>query len=138
MTKLFDGFNVSSFIVALLIILGIPACSGNDDTNPIVPCCDVTSLTYTWDYDCTSLEVVTISAILTDSNGSILASGSWSCSSHTGSIDNIPECSSYTIIVIARDSDGAGIFEGTKTDIKITAGQTTNIGTIPLDPVTIP
>lgn len=138
MTKLFDGFNVSSFIIAFLIILGIPSCSGNDDTNPIHPCCQTTSAIFSWsgDINCYSLGVVKIKAILTDGNGRTLVSGSWPCSVYSGNLSNMPSGSEYKLIVIAENSNGTGIYQGTKTGINIIKDRTNNIGVVYLDSVT--
>ena len=85
--------------------------------------------------DCASLGVATVAATFTDGSGATVASESWSCSDHTGMVDNIPEGSGYKIIVTAKDANGTGLYQGTKTGITIVAGQNTNIGTVPLDSV---
>jgi hypothetical protein len=83
--------------------------------------------------DCASLGVATVSATFTDSSGTTLSSGSWSCSAHTGTVDNIPEGSEYKIIVTAKNTNGTNLYRGYKTGISIITDQNTDIGIVPID-----
>ena len=146
---------VTFLIVAICICLCIQGCGGNDTSSQYAERVGSASFSIKWpadaskkqsgiqrdassitSIDCTSLGVATVAAKFTDSTGTTsLGTGSWSCSAHTGTVDNIQEGSGYQIIVTAEDANGTALYQGTKTGITIVAGQNTNIGEVPLDPI---
>ena len=78
---------------------------------------------------CTDYLITTVNAIVRNSSGTQVGSGNWSCSAHTGTITNIPEGGTYSI-VIEGISGGAANWRGQKTGISITANQNTSAGSI--------
>ena len=85
------------------------------------------------DIDCAALGVATVEATMRDAYGIPLASGSWPCSAHGGTIDNIPEGSDRKIVVTAKDSVGFDVYQGEKAGVQIVGGQNTNIGAVPFE-----
>ena len=156
MSKLIQHKDCVTFVVAICICLCIQGCGGNDTSSQSAGKVGSASFSIQWpnnasmkqtgiqrdtssitSIDCTSLGVATVSAKITDSSGTTtLATGSWSCSSHTGTVDNIPAGSGYQVIVTASDANGATLYQGTTTGITIIAGQNTNIGTVTLTQMT--
>ena len=149
-----DGFKVASFIITLLIILVIQACSGDKPDSGFPKGTGSATFSIQWpdnasieqsgrpreasaitNIDCASLGVATVSATFTDSGGTTIALGTWACSAHTGRVDSIPEGSGYKIVVRAKNSTGNDLYRGERSGITIIAGQTTNIGTVSLDPI---
>ena len=149
---------VPFFIIAICFFLCIQGCGGNDTSSQSAGRVGSASFSIQWpnnvsmkqtgiqrdaspitSIDCTSLGVATVSAKITDSSGTTtLATGSWSCSAHTGTVDSIQEGSGYQVIVTAEEADGTVLYQGTKTGITITAGQNTDIGTVALSQVQVP
>ncbi len=81
--------------------------------------------------DCAASGVSTVSALAYSVSNELLASGGpWNCSDHSGTISNIPAQSNVKIVVLARNAAGDAIYRGEQPGITITAGQTTNAGTI--------
>lgn len=81
--------------------------------------------------DCTTSGVNTVSATVYDSaNNAVASGGPWSCSAHTGTVNNIPAGSNLKFVVSGKDSSGNVLYQGSQTGVTITASQTTNVGTI--------
>ncbi|MDD5434938.1 MAG: Ig-like domain-containing protein, partial [Nitrospira sp.] len=79
---------------------------------------------------CIDYGVATVTAIVTDSSGKAVASGSWSCSLHHGTITGIPAGNNYTVNLQGKDSNSTVTWSGEKTGISIRRGTTTSAGTI--------
>ena len=85
--------------------------------------------------DCDAAGVVSVEAHIFDENESYLtAGGPWLCSAHAGTIDNVPAGSNRKVVVSGKDSNGNLLYSGAVTGITVTAGQTTNAGTIVVEP----
>jgi len=85
--------------------------------------------------DCNNSGVATVEGEIYDENDTYLAGGGpWNCSAHAGTIENVPEGSNRKAVILGKDSSGAIIYQGEKTGISVTAGQTTNAGTITVSP----
>jgi len=86
--------------------------------------------------DCGATGVASIEAEIYDENNSYLtAGGPWLCSAHAGTIENVPEGTNRKVVVLGRDVNNNVIYRGEKSGITVTAGQTTNAGTIVVDHV---
>lgn len=79
---------------------------------------------------CIDYGVATVTAVVKDSSGKTVTSGSWSCSAHQGSITGIPSGNNYTVKLEGKDSDSTVTWSGEKTGISISKGETTAAGTI--------
>jgi len=85
------------------------------------------------DNECAKL---TVEATMNDAQDNLLASGGpWQCSDHKGTINDIPAGSDRKIVVKAKNNVGHVVYQGERAGIRITAGQNTNIGEIPLNPI---
>src|SRR3989304_5208189 len=81
--------------------------------------------------DCTASGVSTVSATVYDSaNNAVASGGPWSCSAHSGTVNNIPAGSNLKFVVSGKDSSGNVMYRGEKPGVTITTGQTTSVGTI--------
>ena len=86
--------------------------------------------------DCAATGVVSVEAHIFDENGSYLtAGGPWLCSAHAGTIENVPEGLNRKVVVSGKDSNDNLLYSGEITGITVTADQTTNAGTIVVEPV---
>ncbi len=86
--------------------------------------------------DCAASGVVSVEAHIFDENGSYLtAGGPWPCSAHAGTIENVPEGLNRRVVVSGKDSNENLLYSGEVTGITVTAGQTTNAGTIVVNPI---
>lgn len=154
LSKLSEIRALFSRILILFIFLCLLGCS--DGESPLIQPKDVGSATFSIEWpdnasqkqvdtspnasaityvDCSTLGVSLITATFTDGSGTTIASGSWSCSAHTGRVDNIPTGTDRRIIIRAKDGVGNDLFVGEKLGIVINAGQTTSVGAVSLDPV---
>ena len=89
--------------------------------------------------DCDAEGVSTVEATIYDSSGNSVASGGpWNCYAHAGTIENVPEGTNYTVEMRGKNSSGDIIYQGEKTGITVTAGETTNAGTIVVEFTYIP
>ncbi len=79
---------------------------------------------------CTDYGITTISASVLNSSGATVASVSWSCSTHQGTVTDVPTGANYTVKLEGIDSNDTVAWTGEKTDISITGGSTTDAGTI--------
>jgi hypothetical protein len=79
---------------------------------------------------CTYYQIDTINATVTNSSGQTVATASWLCSAHNGTISNVPVGTvDVTIVGVVGVTD---TWSGEVTGITVTAGQTANAGTIPM------
>ena len=79
---------------------------------------------------CTDYGIATINSSVLNSSGATVASGSWSCSTHQGTVTDVPTGANYTVKLEGVDSNDTVAWTGEKTDISITGGSTTDAGTI--------
>jgi len=86
--------------------------------------------------DCTAIGISTVDATVYDSSGTTLASGSWNCSVHTGTINNISAGSNRRVVINGKDSGGSIKYIGEQTGIAITANSITDVGTITITATT--
>ena len=86
--------------------------------------------------DCTVSGVSTVEASIYNSSGTLLASGAWSCSAHSGTITGISAGTSRSAVIQGKDSSGNVIYKGEDTGITITSGQTTT-STVTLSPTPV-
>ena len=78
--------------------------------------------------DCELIDV--IECIVYDGSNNELASETFDCSAHQGTIDNIPVGSNRKVIILGIDVSGNIIYYGEVLGVTIAAGQTNNLGTI--------
>jgi YVTN family beta-propeller protein len=89
--------------------------------------------------DCDDAGVETVVAEIYDEASLYLTSGGpWLCSAHTGTIVDVPAGTNRTIVVLGKDINGNVLYRGEKSGITVTAGQTTNAGTIEVEPFNPP
>jgi len=97
---------------------------------------DASGLAITRALDCVDYGIVSVEAHIFDENGSYLtAGGPWLCSAHAGTIENVPEGLNRRVVVSGKDSNDNLLYSGEVTGITVTTGQTTNAGTIVVNPV---
>jgi len=77
---------------------------------------------------CTYYQITTINAVVTDSSGQNVASGSWSCSDHSGTISTVPV--GTVSVTIEGVVGGVVVWRGQATGITVAANQTVTAGTI--------
>jgi hypothetical protein len=81
--------------------------------------------------DCAASGVSTVEASIYDQANVLLKSGGpWTCEAHGGTINGVPAGSNYKAVILGKDSDGDILYQGEKTGITVTAGQTTHAGTV--------
>lgn len=81
--------------------------------------------------DCAATGVATVQALVYDGTGGQIAEGGpWSCDAHSGTISGIPAGINRTLVVIAKDGQGGIVFQGEKTGVTVTLGQTSSAGEI--------
>ncbi len=85
--------------------------------------------------DCDAAGVTTVRFDLYDENNSYLVGDSWSCSYHEGTVHDVPVGSNRKLVVTGEDSSGNVLYRGEVTGITVAAGQTTNVGTIVVEPI---
>jgi hypothetical protein len=85
--------------------------------------------------DCGAAGVTTVTFDVYDSSGTYLTGASWPCSYHQGTVSGVPAGSNRRLVVSGEDSVGNVLYQGEKAGITVIAGQTTNVGTIQVAPV---
>lgn len=128
--------------LALLWIVCLAACGGNArqaNTGSVVfkavfaaPGSDSDEIGAAGDIDvCSEYGIQTIHAMVTDPGGTILSEGNWPCNldGHRGTIDQIQPGTGYQVVVEGH-IDGIAEWRGEITGISVSAGQTTNAGTV--------
>ena len=78
---------------------------------------------------CVDYGINRISVDVYNSSDSIVASGSWSCSKHRGTISDVPTGSGMYLIVEAT-VEGSSDWRGQTATFRVSAGKTTNAGTV--------
>lgn len=81
---------------------------------------------------CIDYGVATITASVLNSSGVSVATESWECLEHTGTITGIAAGTNYSVKIEGKDSGGTTTWSGTKTEIGVTAGETVSAGIITL------
>ena len=88
--------------------------------------------------NCTDIGISTVEASVYDQANVLLKSGGpWDCEAHQGTITGVPAGSNRKVSILGKDSEGNILYQGEKTGITVTAGQTNNIGTITIAGVTL-
>lgn len=85
--------------------------------------------------DCAGAGVDTVEGEVYDGNDSYLTGDEWNCEAHSGTIAGVPTGSNRKVVILGKDSSGNVIYRGEVTGITVTAGQTTNAGTIVVEAV---
>lgn len=80
--------------------------------------------------DCDAVSVATVRFDIYDENNSFLVGDSWPCYYHQGTVDGAPVGSNRKLVVLGEDDGGIIQYRGEVTGITVTAGQTTNVGSI--------
>ena len=79
--------------------------------------------------------VATVEAAIYDgNNGTLLTSGSWACSAHSGILSGIPVGTNRKLVVNTRDASGIIKYSGAITGVSITGGVQTDAGAVTLTP----
>ncbi len=81
---------------------------------------------------CTDYGIIFININLSNSSGSAVATGSWSCSAHEGTIYDVPAGAGYIIEITGTVSGGTIAWRGKMSGVVVTAGETTPAGVIAL------
>lgn len=129
---------IGIYFAICLILLSLFSCGGS--TNPIS---DKGSITFNLEWEnpakisksqtspdvCVDYGITTVSATVYNSSNVNLASGSWPCSYHSGTIYNVPAGSNMRIQLEGSVSNVVS-WRGEKTDITVSAEKNTNAGTI--------
>ena len=84
-------------------------------------------------FPCAEQGIATIEAELLKGEVTEAEGGPFDCEDGEGSIDDVPPGSRYTLAVYARDGEGTAIFSGEVDNLRVTAGQTTEAGTVTLN-----
>lgn len=85
--------------------------------------------------DCAEYGIETIEVEVLDETGALLGGGSWTCNQHEGLVSGVKSGTNRAIEVLMMDADGAVVLAGREAGITVIAGQTTNAGTIAVEPV---
>lgn len=75
--------------------------------------------------DCAANNIATITANVYSSSNNLLASGTWPCTAHSGTMNNIQAGSNYYVIVEAQDSSQAIIWAGQVINVTVNPGEVT-------------
>jgi hypothetical protein len=81
---------------------------------------------------CVDYGIETVTADVYNSSDSVVASGSWPCSEHGGTISGVPPGSGMYVIIEGIVS-GNTDWRGQSTTFTVSAGQTTDAGTITMN-----
>lgn len=84
--------------------------------------------------DCSARGVASIKAKMFDPHGG-WSDYEWVCVDHSGTMNNLPAESGYTLSIQAVNNSGKVLFEGEKSGITIIENQNTNLGYVSLEPV---
>lgn len=85
------------------------------------------------EFPCAEQAIAAIEAELLKNEATEAEGGPFDCEEGEGSIEEVPPGSNYTLIVTARDGAGTAIFSGEADGLRVTAGQTTDAGTVTLN-----
>ena len=86
--------------------------------------------------NCAAKGIDTINCALFSADNALIIEDGWQCSLGEGIIDNIPPANGITMVVTAKDSNGAVKLQGEKNNITIYANQQTESGEIEMIPLT--
>jgi len=81
---------------------------------------------------CTDYGIIFINVNLLNSSDEAVATGSWSCSAHEGTIYDVPAGTGYIIKITGTVSGGTIAWRGEMSGVVVTAGETTPAGVIAL------
>lgn len=81
---------------------------------------------------CADYGIIFINVNLSNSSGSAVDTGSWSCSAHEGTIYDVPAGSGYIIEITGTVSGGSIAWRGEMSGVVVTAGELTDTGVIAL------
>ncbi len=81
---------------------------------------------------CTDYGIIFINVNLSNSSGSAVDTGSWSCSAHEGTIYDVPAGAGYIIEITGTVSGGTIAWRGEMSGVVVTAGELTDTGVIAL------
>ncbi len=88
--------------------------------------------------NCPDTGIATVTAYIYDASNSVLASGTWPCNAHSGTLTGVPAGSNRTLIIFGRDADGNNIYASLPVSgITVETNQTYNAGTISATPYTV-
>ncbi len=129
------------YVLCIILPLFMPACGSNQQASP-----DTGSLSFKLQLSrptttlrvapatsadiCTDYGIITINASVLNSSGATVATGSWSCSDHEGTITGVPAGSNYTVRLEGIDSSSAVTWRGEKSGIDTISEATAIAGTI--------
>ncbi len=139
------GMNTKAYVLFLLISAMLVSC-GSDrgssaDTGAI-------SFSLVWDESsrsispsasifkapapdvCVEYGLATVSAKAYNSSNAVIASASWPCSAHAGSVPGVPTGANIWFQLDGIDAADAVLWRGEKTGITLNSGQTVNTGPI--------
>ena len=81
--------------------------------------------------DCERLGIVSVEAEVYDENDELIAQGGpWDCGLGEGIIYGIKAGNNRTVLLFLRDENHIARYSGNKSEIRVIAGQTTDVGTI--------
>jgi hypothetical protein len=78
-------------------------------------------------FDICATGVATITANVYNSSNALVASGSWPCAAHTGTINSVPAGSNYSVIGEALDSSNSITWAGQLPNINVNPGAVTYV-----------
>jgi len=79
---------------------------------------------------CVDYGITTITATVSDSASNELASASWNCSAHAGSMPGVPVGFNLQFQIEGKDAGGVVLWRGQKTQINLTADQPFSTGAV--------
>lgn len=142
-------FQVVYGLIGLVLILSLFACDNGSGSSASreTPEEDTTgSLSFTIEWgdeapdagttsraavDCVGRGLATIDVILYNGADEVVASRSWPCDAHGGTMDGIPAPQSeLTLLLMGKNTDGNVTYRGTKGDLSIEAGRTNEAGAV--------
>jgi hypothetical protein len=141
--KIATRFSLISHFAICVILVLLFACSGGSDTssekgsvkfslnweepgpNSVVPAAQSPSNDVCEDY-----AIETVSVDIHDASDIVVASDSFACSDHEGSIDDVPAGSGLRLTVLGTTVSGKDEWRGEKLGIVVSAGETTEIGVV--------
>src|SRR3990172_4700043 len=131
------------FKISIILLLLISACGSNShqssDTGSISfnlqlshPTTMSRSAAATSADICADYGIIFININLSNSSDEAVATGSWSCSAHEGTIYDVPAGTGYIIKITGTVSGGTIAWRGEMSGVVVTAGATTPAGVIAL------
>jgi len=89
---------------------------------------------YAASIDCAAASVDRVQLLIYNSSGTQIASGSWPCYYHKGTVQKVPVGSDLKVVAVGRQNSDTGpiLYRGEVGSITVTGGQTTEAGAIPV------